>query len=202
MKRSIVLKTVIVIGGMALNGCMMMGMSGGMMGGDGSQRAHDTEESERIVKELIFGDYRLIAEFPPLRQGQESLLSLHIHSSDSSRAITAFARMIISREKMQEGIENILIIQEMLTPFEAGIYAYSFTPRETGQLHLTFLVERLGDSTLNKPLMFTATQEVKAMTESEMDNNKQGGFSLTPLLIAGGVVMVAMMLLMFGSRHF
>lgn len=194
MKRRIVLIAIIVIGSMALSGCMMMG-------GHDSHQAQDAEESERIVKEVILGDYRIVAEFPPLLEGQESLLLLHVHSSDSSRSIAAIARIIISREEVQEGVENILI-QEVLTPSEDGMYAYSFTPGEAGPFHLTFLVEQLGDLPLKKPLILSATQEVRAMSENEMDKSDHGSFSMTPLFIVGGAVMAAMMLLMFGARHF
>ena len=180
---------------------MMMGMSGGMMGGDHSHRTHDTKVNERIVKEMIVDDCHLVAEFPPLMQGRESILLLHIHSSDSLDSVHSIATIIISREETQEGIENILM-QEVLTSYENGVYMYSFTPQEIGSHHLTFLVEQLGDSPLKKPLILSAIQEVKAMTESEIDSKNQGGFSMTPLLIVGATVMVAMMLLMFGSRHF
>jgi len=193
--------TITVISLPLLNGCMMMGMSGGMMRGDHSHQTHDAEASERIVKEMIVDDYHLIAEFPPLLQGRESILSLHIHSSDSSHSIPAAAKIIISREEAQEGIENILM-QEVLAKSEEGMYTYAFTPRETGSHRLTFLLERLGDSPSKEPLILSTKQVVKAMSEGDMDMKNQGGFSVTPLLIVGGAVMVAMMLLMFGSRHF
>ncbi|MGH7602247.1 MAG: hypothetical protein ACREOI_38265 [bacterium] len=60
----------------------MAKMYGSMMGGDSHPRAREASPSkaERIVKEVVYGDFRLVAEFPPLQQHQEAMLSLRIHS--------------------------------------------------------------------------------------------------------------------------
>lgn len=185
---------VIALFAMVLGGCMMMGMGGGMMGWDGQPRSLDIQTPERIVREMIFGDYRLVADFPPLNRHQESLLSLRTHSSNDSLSIALMVRLIITLGEQEEGIEHVLL-EEILTPSTDGRYEFSFTPHAKGFYHITFLVEQLGDTNMEKPFILSATQEVKAT-----DMSGQSGSKISTLLIVGAAGMVVMMIVMMGIR--
>ena len=197
MNSMIVGAAAICLGAIATSGCMMMGMGGGMMGSDAQQQG---EEKERIIKEMMFGDYRIVAEFPPLRVDEESILLLHIHSRNDSLSTAAAVRVIVSLGEQKDGAEHVLL-EEVGTPRGHGEYEYFFTPHEEGYYRLSFLVEQLDDSPLREPLILSATQEVKTM-ENSMGNMEQKTSPISPLLIVGGAAMVAMMIVMLGVRHF
>ena len=62
--------------------------------------------------------------------------------------------------------ENVLL-EELLTesgskrsPSDNGRYEFSFTPQEKGTYRIAFLIEKVGDTRLDKPLILSATQEV------------------------------------------
>lgn len=169
--RTIVVSAVIVSFSVAaMSGCMMMGMCGGMMGSNQSQEA---AEKEPIVKEMTYGDYRIVAEFSALEQHKKSLLSLRVRSLSEGRrldslrlltendapAVSSTVRIIITLGQKNDGEENVLL-EELLTQSGNGAYEFSFTPQEKGTYRIAFLIEKVGDTQLEKPLILSAAQEV------------------------------------------
>lgn len=155
--RTIVVSAVIAAFGIiALNGCMTMGMCGSMMGSNQSQEA---AEKEPIVKEMTYGDYRIVAGFSPLEQHKKSLLSLRVRSLNDAPAISSTVRIIITIGQTKDGEENVLL-EELLTQSGDGAYEFSFTPQKKGTYRIAFLIEKLGDTRLEKPLILSAAQEM------------------------------------------
>ena len=160
MRKSIEAVAVFALAGTGLTGCMMMGMCGGMMGGGGQQQSQAAREGEPIVKETTYDNYRIVAEFLPLKQLQESDMSLRIRSSSDSRSVAATVTIIITVAKREGGAENV-ILEERLSPTKNGEYNYSFTPHDSGVYHITFLIEQLGNTVLEKPVILSGAHRVE-----------------------------------------
>ncbi len=142
----------------ALSGCMMMGMCGGMMG-DMQHQSQEAPGKGPITKEMIFGGYRIVAEFSSLEQHKKSLLSLRVRSLNDASWTSSTVRIIITIGQKNNGEENVLL-EELLTQSGNGAYEFSFTPQEKGTYRIAFLIENVGDTRLEKPLILSAAQEV------------------------------------------
>lgn len=186
--KKIIAAIILAMGSLVLNGCGMMHLGGGMMSGDSHQHSgHNSQpEKERIVKEMLFGDYRFIAEFPPLQPHQPSLLSLGIYSSNNSLVAAARVRMRIST--VEKGATEQIVVDRLLEPSGSSRYEYSFTPHLEATYNLTFQVERLEAGELDKPLILSATGEV-----AQGESNHANAHHTTHWMIMGGVLMTAMM---------
>lgn len=186
--KQIIAAIILAMGSLVLNGCAMMHPGGGMMSGDSHQHSGHTSqpEKERIVKEMLFDDYRLIAEFPPLQPHQPSFLLLDIYSSNNSLAAAARVRMLISI--VEQNATEQIVEDLLLEPSGGSRYEYSFTPHLEATYHLAFQIERLEAAELDKPLILSATREA-----AKGESNHANAHQTTHWMIMGGVLMTAMM---------
>ena len=139
----------------ALSGCMMMGMCGVM----GSKTSQEGPDKEPIVKEVTYGDHRIVATFPLLQRNKQALLSLHVYSLNDASRTSSDVRIIVTIVQRSNGEENVLL-DEILTQSDNGAYEFSFVPQEKETYHIAFLIERVGDTQLEKPLILSADQEM------------------------------------------
>lgn len=196
-RRAFVIGTVVSFT-VVFTGCMVSGMCGGMMQ-DNSQSESDKLrhiKRERTLKEAIVGSYRIVAEFPPLMYGDKATPSLLVFTSGDSLWLDARVMMIVSLEDKKSMIENILL-EEPLKPSQDGNYTYSFVPRENGVYHVSFLVEQLDRTPLEKPIIISMEQDVVAMETSNQSRGK-----ISPLMLISGVLMATMMIVMIATRMF
>lgn len=186
--KQIIAAIILAMGSLVLNGCAMMHPGGGMMPGDSHQHSGHNSQPERgrIVKEMLFGDYRFIAEFPPLQPHRPSLLSLGIYPSNNSLMVAARVRMRIStveKDAMEQIVED-----RLLEPSGGSRYEYSFTPHLEATYQLTFQVERLEAGELDKPLILSVTREA-----ATGENNPANARKTTHWIIMGSILMAGMM---------
>ncbi|MBS4027370.1 MAG: hypothetical protein KGZ58_01935 [Ignavibacteriales bacterium] len=171
------------------SGCMMF-MHGGMMGDSHDSQSQNKHDMKPTVKEVTVGDYRIVAEFPHLMQHEETNFTLKIFSSKDSLWTNAKVRIQVANENKEK------LVDEILSSSEKQMYDYQFIPHEKGKFTISFVVEQLDESLLKMPITLSETLETMEMGESHQ--NHSSGFELTPTMVVGGVVMLAMMVVMMG----
>ncbi len=172
----------------SLNSCMMF-MHGGMQHDN-----HDSSSIEQsIVKDVSIGKYHIIAEFPPLQQHQETNFTLKIFSSKDSLWIRATIRLEISEGNEDDGKPAEVV--QLLSPSENNMYEYAFTPHEEANYNINFIVEQIDSTELPSLIFLSADRFAKPMT---MEHSEHSSFELSPMMLVGGIAMLAMMVVMFG----
>lgn len=146
------------------------------------------------MKELRYGNYTIIAEFPPLRLSETTIFSLQIKSSVDSVENAAKVRI---RVKNANSTRSDAIVEKLLSVSNDSTFKFSFSPSEKGVYDIEFLIEELGNVPLEKPLTLSARQEI-----AMMENDQRNSIGSSSPVIIGGVIMATMMLVMLGLRLF
>jgi hypothetical protein len=172
--------------GAVFGGCMMMSMGGGMMGGDGHHQSHDGENMERIVKEVMYGDCRITAEFPPLLLHEEVFFSLQIELLNDSLVNDAVVWLAIAIKNDDDDWDAV--VDEVLVPSTAGRFEHSFIPHDKGEYRIGFRIEQLNGTPVKSPLTVSVTRPV-----TETLQHVHGPPAMTTLIVIGSILMIGMM---------
>ena len=187
-----------------LQGCMMgpMGGMGGMattMPSDGSDKDAGTSTSQQhIVKELIADGVRITADFPVFGPMDSLEYSVELHAIDG-RTITPDAAIMLSAvSATDEGMRHGPPLPTRL-PFirrSEGSYVVRPSIPRDGAYRLILVVERVGPTTLERPLVLEQVVQLGASRDhAQVRGPAPPRARLNPLLIVGAGAMAVMMLL-------
>lgn len=203
-----------------LSSCMHMGM----MGTHGGHQIgeHQTASETSLEKEVVIGDIKATAFFPPLTLGKETLIELRLSNLRSglpvSSAAVSFHAMYLHRvggsgehgAHMAHGEKDSLLArpdadhavsfeQEVEESPQRGLYSVAFTPSQSGEHRLMFHVTAIGGNRLEPELVIEVTRSV-ASPQPSHGGMMHGTGSTSEYLIIGGALMGAMMIVMWATR--
>lgn len=204
-----------------LSSCMhvgMMGTHGGHQTGE-----HQTAQETGLEKEVIVGDMKATAVFPSLTLGKEAPIELRLTSVQSGQPISgaavSFRVSYVHKAERSPGHDAHLMHsdkdsvparpsadhavsfdqQEVQETSQRGLYSTAFKPSQSGDHRLTFHVTAIGGAKLEPEIIIEATMNV-ASPQPTHGGIMHGMGSTSEYLIIGGVLMGAMMVVMWVTR--
>lgn len=168
---------------LVLSGCMMA-MHGGMYDAQQKPIAAKTVEKEFAEKDISLSLYS-----PPLSAGWESTVTLKASRSSTGKPITgAKAVFLVERMRDVDGQVVSSVEYKAAEISGEGVYQLRYTPAERAIYRITasFRVEE-GVETM--PLTIALNQEASSMQYYRANRY------VTPMVLIGGAMMVAMMLI-------
>jgi hypothetical protein len=184
-----------------LQGCMMGGMGGmgSVMPGGASEHEPGTSTTrQHIVKELVAGGVRVTADFPVFGPEDSLEYSVVLRALDG-QMITTDAGIVLSvvsttAEGRRPG-ESLPTRLPFTRRNDGSFVASPSIPRD-GAYRLTLLVERVGATTLEQPLMLDQIIDLGARPDhAPASGPAPRRTPLSPLLLLGAGLMAVMMLL-------
>ncbi|GEM_PF-1518407 len=215
------MKTILLfILSLTITSCMHLGMMGTHEGHQTGE--HQAARETRLEKEVVMGDIKATAVFPPLALGKETLIELRLSSLQSgqpiSNAAVSFHAMYFHQVEGGEGHDThmmhgekdsvherpntehaISFDQEVRESSRRGLYSITFTPSQPCDHKLMFHVTAIGDEELTPELVIEATRNV-ASPQPSHSGMMHGFGGASEYLILGGVLMGAMMIVMWVTR--
>ena len=189
--------------------------------GDHQTADHQAAAEPALKKEVVSGDIKATAVFPPLLLGKKSEFTLRLTDVASGRpisgALASFHATYLEKfegrgehdSHMEAGEDNpthsratanhaVSFDQDIQESGQPGLYPISFTAPQSGEYRLMFHVSANGDETLEPELVLETTRIVAStdMSDSEMTH---GTDSTPDYVIIGAVLMGAMMLAMWAA---
>lgn len=201
-----------------LSGCMMAGM-GGMGGGMHGASQGSSMSGQTLIKESVVNGIRITAEFPPYTMGDALAYTVTLRDvRDKSTISDASLALIVTPADMNQSSLSAPTVPRArhadsaapqsqgkaegmkVSPEKVGDGTYVFRPSimTDGAYQFVFLVERVGNATMNPPIEVEHTVQLNAPMAEHAGNGDHGmGSGKAPLAIVGVGVMAAMMLFMF-----
>lgn len=197
-----------------LSSCMHLGMMG--THGDSQSGDHQAASEPVLEKEVLFGDVKATATFPPLQVGEETIFTLKLTDKTTgqpvSNAKVSFHTSFLHAEKRhtgtmhgESGSSQVLLSPEHDMNQEVkesvpGVYVVGFTPSQSGEHKSMFHIGALGEQQLEPDVVIETTRHAVASDQSHgsMMMNRKGGMS--EYVIIGGVLMGAVMIAFWASR--
>ena len=208
---------IVIFAGLIFSSCMHVGMMG--TGDDHHVGAgHEMTSDSVLEKEVVMGEMRATAVFPPLELGTDAVLTLrlmdartgapisgaqvyfhvqHVHHVNQHDAAAESPSQM--KEQEHDGDTN----QEVPESTTPGVYTIPFGSSHAGEYTLIFTVTAIGDRMLEPEMRLEAIRTVSGES-NEHHASMMGGSNTTTFLIIGGVVMGAMMVVMLvalGHTH-
>ncbi|MEK9136572.1 MAG: hypothetical protein AAB393_05570 [Bacteroidota bacterium] len=203
----------VLLSSVGLSSCMHLGMMGT---GDGhhSGAAHEMTAEPVLEKEVMVGDLRAVATFPPLKIGEDVTLTLRLMDARTSQPISG-AKVYLhaqyahrptphddhaeSSPQKKEQEHDINIDQEVTESATPGVYTIPYGSSQTGEHTLMFHITAIGDRKLEPEITLEATRTLSGESH-EHQSGMMGGTSTTTYVIIGAAVMGAIMIAMVAAR--
>ncbi len=220
------MKTVIVVlSGLLFSSCMHVGMMGT---GNHSGVAHEMTTEPVLEKEVIVGDIRATATFPPLQMEQDVVVSLRLVDAKTSRPISGAkvylhaqyahkldpnmshdhsvydsneskTRRDVNRNTRPESEQDVNIDQEVQESREPGVYSIPYGSSQPGEHTLMFHIAAVGDRKFEPEIIIEAKRMLLQQSH-EHNGGMMGMSNTTTYIVVGAVVMGAIMTAMLLSR--
>ena len=201
MSRFIILPTLFFLG-IVLNGCMMMGMHGGMMGGS-HKESQTTEAVPVLVKESVVGNVRVIVEYPPARVGAITTYTVSVLDASNSQArsgatISAEIRTASEErgadlhEMHSEKHDSSITVAESV---QTGVYTFQHRYSNPGPNEMRITISALAHEKLDPPIVVSTVRDVRADHSSHSPPQADVDYTL---YIAGAIAMAVMMVFVMG----
>ncbi len=215
--RAMLVIAVLVASGFLFSSCMHFGMLG--HGGENQATVEST-----LVKEVIAGEIKAVATFPPLERGKEvqftlklfhsrTLLPLsgaqvyghldYIHRPGSDR----MDHMDMKHDQADslqahrpEDEHGISWHQELEESKEPGLYIFSQTPTRTGEYTVGFHITAIGDRVLDPDVLIEVKRNAAAPPQGHHGGGMMGIGEGPTYLLVGGAIMGVMMIWMLLAR--
>lgn len=203
--------------------CMHVGMMG-TGGGHQSGASHEMSAESVLEKEVIVGDIKATATFPPLQMDNDVVVSLRLVDVKTSQPISGakvyfhaqYAHPLDQNEahdhagaKPSEGVltdngrqeseHDINIEQELKESREAGVYSIPYGSTQPGEHSLMFHIAAIGDRKFEPEIVIEAKRMLMQQSH-EQSGGMMGMSGATPYIVVGAVVMSAFMVAMLLSR--
>ncbi len=195
------------------SGCMMAGMaamggSGHMMGGGSSHDGTaDAARQPTVIKEVMSGSLRVTAEFPFFTAGdslryvatiqdraghartENAIVFLEVSSAARNVAASP-APIDAGHPSMIMNTPSAVLERTRLIPVEraGGRFVFRPTIPVEGVYRLAIVVERVGDTVLNPPVVVEHITQI-----ARGQSHARWGETVTPLAILGAAFMAVMM---------
>lgn len=199
-----------------LSSCMHAGMMGT---GDGhhSDASHETMSESILEKEVIVGDIKAIATFPPLQMDAEVVVSVRLVNAKTAKPISGakvyFHAVYLhtpeatashnhgSGTRQPKGDHEINIDEEVKESSEAGVYAIPYGSSPRGEHTLMFHIAEVDDKKFSPEIVIEATR--KSSPESHEQSNGMMGINGTAAYVVFGAVVttVAMLAVLAAQGH-
>jgi hypothetical protein len=205
-----------------LSSCMHVGMMG-TGNGHHSGGAHEMTTDPVLEKEVIVGDVKAIALFPPLELGKEALLTLRLVEVNTGRPLTGATVSLhaayvhdpatehadpsaranphaeIHGSERKESSHAIDFNQQVDESPEPGVYTISYGSHQPGDHTLMFHITAIGERKLEPEITVEATKTITG-ERHEHQSGMMGGTSTTTYVIIGAAIMGAVMIAMLAAR--
>ncbi|MGC8896968.1 MAG: hypothetical protein ACP5ON_01840 [Bacteroidota bacterium] len=202
--------TYLLSASLVFSSCMHLGTP--MMHGDIS---HQSKNQPALEKEVVVGNVKAVATFPPIVAGKQAILTLRVFDAATGEPISGAqvwfhdeylhkseTKMmhddVIMRNESDTGhgaVEHDInfqsVVKETSTP---GEYSYAYTTSQPGVHKLMFHVTPAGVGELEQELVIEAVRTVHSYEESHHGIFGWAG-QTTTYIIVGTVIMGAMMIL-------
>ncbi len=170
-----------------------------------------------LEKEVIVGDLKATATFPPLQMENDVIVSLRLVDARTSRPISGakvyfhaqYAHTLDqngahdhSGAKPNERLgseHDINIEQEVKESREAGVYSTPYGSTQPGEHILMFHIAAIGDRKFEPELVIEAKRMLMKQSH-EQSGGMMGMSNTTTHIVLGAVVMGAIMTVMLLSR--
>jgi hypothetical protein len=207
---------VLVISAIIFSSCMHMGMMG-TSNGHGSMSTGQMKTESVLEKEVLAGDIKVTATFPPLVLDGEVVLEVRMVDTKIGQPIRGAKVMLhVQRSNMEDAQavhdhtgkitdQNPESIQEEMTdqPFEesreAGVYSIPLRSKQSGEYKLIVHVVEIPGRKLESGIVI----EAKRMVQPKMEDHSSGMMGMgdtTTTIVVGTMVMGAMMVVMLVAR--
>lgn len=207
-----------VIAGIFFSSCMHMSMP--MMRGGND---HQADTDPVVEKEIMFGDVKAVATFPPLNMDDDVVLTLklsdaktlhpisdakvyfraqYVHKTDSDEVQKKRPVHDHSNNGRSQGIEREHeenVDQEVKESDKRGVYTVSYGSSQPGEHTLMFHIVAVGDTKFEPEVRIEATRSVVPQQHEHGSGMMRMGSTGTYVLI-GAAIMGAMMVAMVLAR--
>lgn len=187
----------------------------------GTDTDHQATSESTLEKETTLGDTRATAIFPPLQMGKETLLTLMLADAKTGKSISG-AEVYFHVEYLGTGSEEKTHRRDIVhhgsdstnaaprhkqydmdlpnvEETEAGHYIVRFTPSQSGDYKLMFLLRSLRDHTSEVATIIEATKSVPSERAGH-DAGMHGMGGSTTFILVGVTMMGAMVLVLWLTR--
>jgi len=190
----LILNLILISSFLLFSGCMMSGM---MMDHSSREQNRDHEQNspEKLVKEIITDDYRVIAEIPTIIFDRESSAFLRVFPLNDSTLLPIEGTVTLR----DIGNNNTVISSQKFIVSKNQEYVYKFSLHHPSDYQIIFEIESISENKLNKPIIADGLVKSERMSGH---SSESGGFKLSTPIIIGGVVMVSMMIIMIMTKPF
>ncbi|MEO8168177.1 MAG: hypothetical protein ABI623_08020 [bacterium] len=197
---------IVVLSGLLFSSCMHVGMMGT---GGHSDATHETTEPV-LQKEVIVGDIRATATFPPLQMQQNVTVSLRLVDARTSQPISG-AKVYLhaqyahkldpntshdhsgpSRSGSPESEHDVNIDQEVEESREPGVYSILYGSSQWGEHTLMFHIAAIGERQF-EPEIIIEGKRMLMQQSHEHSSGMMGMSSTTTYIVVGAVAMGAIM---------
>lgn len=179
--------------------------------------AHQAASESPVGKEIIVGDTRMTAMFPPLELGKEAIITLMITSRKTNNPVrsskVAFHSSFPHKAGMQDGLTvpgvvggtdkrvkedySIHCEEELEDSADQGMYYVAFLPPQRGEYQIMFHISELDGRKLDPEIVIEAQRTV----EGSPRHHSQGStLDEEDYLLMGGALMGAMMIVVWVAR--
>lgn len=205
---------ILVFTGIVFSSCMHLGMMGH---GDHANASNTAAAEPVLVKEATFDDIKAIATFAPLQMEEDVMLRLELIDTRTSQPISGakvFFHAVYmhtaevsashnhgSDTQRPKGNHEINIDQEVHESSEAGVYTIPYGSSQPGEHRLMFHIAAIGGRKFEPEFVVEAKRMLKPESH-EQSGGMMGMGGATPYVVAGAVVMGAMMVLMLSRGTF
>lgn len=193
--------------------CMHVGMMGN--GGDHhSSAGPETAGDPVLEKEIIVGDVRARALFPPIEVGSDVILTLKLMDTMTAAPISG-AQVYLHVEYMhrptphddhresssqrEEGDHYFNIDQEVKESTTLGVYTIPYGSSQPGEHTLMFHITAIGSRALDPEITVEATRTISGESHKDQDG-AMGGTNTTTYVIIGAAFMGAIMIAMIATH--
>jgi hypothetical protein len=213
---------IVLLSCFGLSSCMHVGMMG-TSDSHHSGAAHEMTTQPVLEKEVIVGDVKAIALFPPLDLGEGVLLTLRLTDVRTGRPLTGATVFLhaayvhdpatehadpspsANHQTQGHGLirteagHDIDFSQQVDESSDPGVYTISYGSHQLGNHTLMFHITAIGDRRLDPEITLEATRTVPAEGHDHQ-GGMMGGTGTTTYLIIGVAVMGAIMVAMLAAR--
>jgi hypothetical protein len=179
---------------LALPGCMMLGMGGGMHGGSHDEMTHPAQQT-LLIKEKTVGNIHIVAELPEVTVGKEVTYIVRLTSVDANLPLLGAEILGIIHKVPEERLANASHSSSTVKEAQGGTYVMTMSFDQPGEYDLIFEVSKAEGKNLDPPISIIARRIV-----GEDHTQKPQGFEITSAVIVGAAIMSVMMVWMIFGR--
>lgn len=188
---------------LTLSSCMHLGMVGGH-----DSREETVKPAERVEKEVVSGDLRVVVAIPPLEERRESVVTLRLTGSSDNQPVSG-AEVLLTMNYRHEGepeshhppsrLSHDIYFDQLIAESEPGLFEIRFEPSSVGAHSFTFAVTA-EQNKASGPLIVEAVAFASTQNDHHGSDGMHAGTNLSTLAIIGGAAMGAMMIVVWASR--